>query len=98
MKNNINNDILLANGYRQYEDHFYNAKNLWQKKVKDNKGIKYFIDIYEYNASYEVILTTNTNNYTASLVLFGFNKDINLIDIEKDIERFWITLGGNYYE
>lgn len=40
---------LIDNGYKIYSDHFKHAIRIFEKKVVDKKGIKYFIHIYHYN-------------------------------------------------
>lgn len=49
----ISIDNLIAAGYKRYNDAFQKDINIYigsfQKKVKDDRGIKYFIDVNVYN-------------------------------------------------
>lgn len=47
----ITPQLLLDNGYRQHKDVFKNADWLYQKKVESETGIRYFINVYEYDMS-----------------------------------------------
>lgn len=40
----VTDEILIEHGYRKYNDTWYNADCLFQKRVKDDKGTKYFIN------------------------------------------------------
>jgi len=40
---------LIDNGYVIYHDSWKKAIRLIQKKIKDEKGVKYFINVYHYN-------------------------------------------------
>lgn len=47
----INYDLLKEAGYKRYEQKIRDASALWQKKIKDEKGIKYHIAFFEYDWS-----------------------------------------------
>ena len=79
----ITDDILLEHGYKRFNDSLYNAQALFQKKIKDKKGIKYFIDIYKYTfkvknyiPEYEIRLVSETDNYAINISVV--DKDVNL--------------------
>ena len=93
---------LLKVGFKEF-----NAKNdeptLFQKKITDKKGIKYFINCYKYTFPYdkeritwEFHLQTEAKLGTIDTALFYTDKNIK--QIEKFIEKVWIGYGSNYYE
>lgn len=83
----MNREILLNSGYKELYTNFYrkSAKNAYQKRVRDNVGTKYFINIYEYDNSkygfngctYEISLqsnkTYNDKEFTVNTEIFGFS-------------------------
>lgn len=101
----ITDDILLENGYRKFNDNLYNAQALFQKKIKDEKGIKYFIDIYKYTFNvndyipdYEIRLVSETDNYAIDILIYATGNKMKVDEIEKEVERIWSVLDLNYYE
>jgi hypothetical protein len=46
----ITEEVLLKNGYKEFPVSEFNqfAQKFYQKRIKDDKGIKYFIDFYIY--------------------------------------------------
>lgn len=101
----INEDLLLENGYTKYNDNIYSSEALYQKKIEDEKGIKYFIDIYKYvfaiynnEPIYEVRLNINKELYSMNVLLYTISKDMSLEKIENEVETIWTILGGKYYE
>ena len=101
----ITDDILLENGYRKFNDNLYNAQALFQKKITDGKGIKYFIDIYKYTfkvndyiPDYEIRLVSETDNYAIDILIYATGNKMKIDEIEKEVERIWSALDLNYYE
>ncbi len=105
----LNREELLKHGYKIYDDMHYSAICLYQKRIEDDKGTKYFIDIYEYMLnlkdypdykSYEARLVTSLKNdtYNLNILLYGINDDTSIEQLEKDIDEIWTKLGCDYYE
>ena len=107
----INREELIKHGYKTYDsDALYNAVCLYQKRIKDDKGTKYFIDIYEYMLksqdnydkckSYEARLVTSLKDdtYSLNILLYCIDDNITIEQLEKDIEDIWTKLGCDYYE
>jgi len=40
---------LLDNGYQKFRDNLKNSEALYQKRVSDDEGIKYFLNVYHWN-------------------------------------------------
>lgn len=100
----ITDEILLENGYRKYNDTWYNADRLYQKRIKDKRGTKYFINFLRYNLPvfdneprYDAILSSGTKDYDMEIVLFNIDK-MSIEDIENKIEEMWTKLNLEYYE
>ena len=78
-----------------------NANRFFQKKVKDDKGIKYFIDVYEYEISdeynYEFKLVTQKDKFWVRTTIYSI-ENMTLEEIEKDIEDIWKKCKFNYYQ
>lgn len=107
----INREELIKHGYKTYDsDVLYNAVCLYQKRIKDDKGTKYFIDIYEYRLkskdnydkckSYEARLVTSLKDdtYNLNILLYCIDNNTTIKQLEKDIEDIWTKLGCDYYE
>lgn len=107
----INREELIKHGYKTYDsDVLYSAVCLYQKRIKDDKGTKYFIDIYEYMLkskdnydkckSYEARLVTSLKDdtYSLNILLYCIDDNITIEQLEKDIEDIWTKLGCDYYE
>lgn len=107
----INRKELIKHGYKTYDsDVLYSAVCLYQKRIKDDKGTKYFIDIYEYMLkskdnydkceSYEARLVTSLKNdtYSLNILLYCIDNNTTIEQLEKDIEDIWTKLGCDYYE
>lgn len=101
----INRKELIKHGYKTYDsDVLYNAMCLYQKRIKDDKGTKYFIDIYEYmlksKDSYEARLVTSLKDdtYSINILLYCIDDNTTIEQLEKDIEDIWTKLGCDYYE
>ena len=99
----ITDELLLENNYKKHKDIWNNADSLFQKRVKDDKGTKYFINIYKYTfplhnkPDYTVELAAETENYAIEITLF-YTKGMSLEDIENEIEKIWQSLNLDYYE
>lgn len=98
----MNIDTLLKNGYKIFAEYTLMdfPRNFYQKKVTDGKGIKYFINVYEYTETndFEIELQFIVNKFTINITIFNFDKEMTLEDIEKEIEKIWINNGSPYYE
>ena len=100
----ITDKLLEERGYNKYKDYLYHADCLYQKKIIDDKGIKYYIDIYKYEpeveaieTEYNVVLISDTESYNLEVTLYGI-KDMTLDEIEKEVENIWNSLKCKYYE
>lgn len=95
----MNKKQLLKLGYREYSQ-TDDEPTLYQKKITDKEGIKYFIDCYHYNFpkqdTWEFKLQTSSKLGTINVALF--NTDLTIKKIEQFIEKAWIQFGSNYYE
>lgn len=107
----ICDENLLKSGYKEYpKPEWVNefVYKFYQKKITDEKGTKYFIDVYSYYdedsglTDYEFRLQTeslvNCKNCFCNATLFGLDFEVTIIDAEKKIEELWNALGGIYYE
>ena len=95
--------VLISAGYKeapvlvveQYANRFF------QKKVKDDKGIKYFIDVYEYEISdeynYEFKLVTQKDKFWVRTIIYSI-ENMTIEEIEKEIEDIWKKCKFNYYQ
>ena len=99
--------ILENSGYKRYEDIWRHAYCLYQKRISDEKGIKYFINYYLYrdekqNITFEVDLQFEFDDCVMNIDLFDFKykKLINFTveAIEVKVEDIWRKLGAKYYE
>ncbi|MCI6627094.1 MAG: hypothetical protein MSH29_02160, partial [Tenericutes bacterium] len=77
------------------------ANRFFQKKVKDDKGIKYFIDVYEYEISdeynYEFKLVTQKDKFWVRTTIYSI-ENMTIEEIEKEIEDIWKKCKFNYYQ
>lgn len=101
--------ILEKCGYRRYEDIWRHAYCLYQKKITDEKGIKYHINYFLYRdhvksseLNYEIELRFEDKDCTFELLLYAF-KDDNLTEekvkyYEEKIDKIWNKLDVEYYE
>lgn len=95
--------VLISAGYKeapvpvveQYANRFF------QKKVKDDKGIIYFIDVYEYEISdeynYEFKLVTQKDKFWVRTTIYSI-ENMTIEEIEKEIEDIWKKCKFNYYQ
>lgn len=83
----MDRETLLNSGYKEFKPTLNrsSANNAYQKRVMDNVGTKYFINIYEYDNSrrgfngytYEISLQSNKiyndKEFTVNTEIFGFS-------------------------
>lgn len=93
--------------YCLYDDTLYNSERLYQKRVSDEQGIKYFINFYQYNKektnkvtniTWKVKLQFQLSISTMSITLFTFKDNSDLSEIEQFIDDLWERLEAHYYE
>lgn len=97
----ITDELLLANGYKEYEDTFYHADCLFQKRIRDEMGrTMYFINFYKYKENYEVELSLDMEEYAMSTKWYAFSPvgKVNLEVAEKWVYDLWCKMGCPYYE
>jgi hypothetical protein len=98
----------MARGYKRFDgDYLKNASFLLQKRITDDIGTKYFINVYAYDWKNftavkkdwgfqpEIQLTAGENrDKTVIVSLIGFDID----GVEEHFENLWIIYGKPYYE
>ena len=99
---------LIKNDYKEFKDHFYGASRSFQRKVCDNKGIKYFINIYEWDFSEFKNIAFQNKKYETKMQLISdgacfdicilHTKTDTLEEIEELCEKFWTNMNCQYYE
>lgn len=95
--------VLISAGYKEAPLHIVEqyANRFFQKKVKDDKGIKYFIDVYEYEISdeynYEFKLVTQKDKFWVRTTIYSI-ENMTIGEIEKEIEDIWKKCKFNYYQ
>ena len=91
----INEEVLLKNNYKEYNVPVINfADKFYQKKVADDKGVKYFINFLYYKDvdSYECEVQFELKKFCyMNINLFGFDYDTTLEAIELKIDNLWKT-------
>ena len=92
---------LLKEGYKIYGQ-LDESTTLYQKKVSDEKGIKYFINCYHYfeqdemdSWAFKIQLDSIVGTYNIELFNAG---DITVMNLETLMECEWINHGAKYYE
>ena len=99
----MNKEILIKHGYRRYNQP-ETEPTLYQKKVVDKKGIKYFINCHHYifperspiKDSWEFKLQIESTHGIINTTLFNTDKTINQIEVF--IEETWEHYGSIYYD
>ena len=95
----MNKEILSKSGYRKYNQPD-DKPILYQKKVSDKKGIKYFINCYHYNHykmnTWEFRLQIESKYGTIRTNLF--NSKLTIENIGRFMENIWKNYGSAYYE
>ena len=107
----ICDENLLKSGYKEFPKPDWGpefADRFYQKCFKDEKGTKYFIDVYTYYdetsglTDYEFRLTSeslaNDKPCFCNVNLYGLPYEMLITDVETKIEVLWNALGGIYYE
>lgn len=95
--------VLLNAGYKELDvpkTEQY-ANRFFQKKIKDGNGVKYYIDVYEYELndsySYEFILVTQKDKFWVRTKIYAIDC-MDLDEIEFEIEDIWRKCKFNYYK
>ena len=104
----ITDELLLENGYKEYQpDRIFHpyANRFFQKRFKNEKGqTKYFITIYKYEdldsktQSYNVDLQFEKDTYTMNILLFAINDKMTIEEIEAEVYKIWWELDCKYYD
>lgn len=100
-------DDLLNNNYVEVElNHalsllYPHVDRMFQKRVKDSKGTKYFIDVYCYNTDNNTIMEFEIHSYinqVAIKTLFYCIGVKTLPEIEALIDEYFVNAKLTYYE
>ena len=107
----INAETLLGNGYRRSDHRLNEACNtLYQKKVVDARGTRYFIDIHEYDwsvypqrigprFSYEPqVRFYEGDGETAVNMTVMLDRVKTVEDLEAYVDSMWKRMEFGYYE
>jgi len=99
----IKHEDLLESGYQTFNAAVLrpNSYISYQKRVQDNEGTKYFINIhrYEYEDGDRFEIDCQFTRDDDCFNIFMFNRDDHTIEyVEKTIEDFWVLNKFNYYE
>ena len=107
----LNHDNFRAAGYRCWASKgaSLNADCFWQKSFKDELGIKYHIEFYEYDwskyerhptkdISYEPQVHLNLPNDEVIKISFLVNNEATIEYVEQLAEKAFINMGCIYYE
>jgi len=105
---NIQN-YLKNHGYKFYPQtgvSFPYSDGFYQKKIEDDKGIKYFIEFVFYaetrypngaKSNFGFMANLNVNEPHQTYQIHNLNSLDKIVEAEKKIELFWNIL-GSYYE
>jgi len=114
MPNNyIKPEQWLEAGYRKYTG--YNPRSadyFFQKKFKDDMGVKYFIEcyVYDYNkpewssaagfgkVGYQLEMYTVVNGNVVYVTISPKDEADSIEELEQWFEQMWIATGSNYSE
>ncbi len=97
-------DQFLSNGYREYPTSlgFEHAHCLLQKRLTDEKGIKYFVSVYAYAPSADSVLTGSFySDFRTSRGDEHFSFGCTVVSpdhAEKLAAEFWTKFECDYYE
>lgn len=104
---------LLESGYKRWNQVFLNnADYLLQKKVTDDIGIKYFIDIYAYvrlgkpyfregidnKIGFQPEVQFGSMKYDTMNVTLLIDDMTDIQEVEDTFESLWESVGKPYYE
>ena len=97
-------EVLEKSGYKKYEIDLLHkhASCLYQKRVIDEKGTKYFINaygygIYETSLSFDYEVHLQRKGYCVDMTIFNTNT-MTIEEIESEIDNLWYGGGFEYYE
>jgi hypothetical protein len=88
---------------------FHSTDTLFQKRIRDKKGTRYFINIWWYPTTvvkghalnegiqYSVQIHTEDDSHNR-VVNIEFGSDYSVVEAENLCDELWETLGGKYYE
>lgn len=97
-----------AKGKNFLKGNYCNA--LWQKRVEDNHGTRYFVNFYEFDHSNlqvapsdvgydcEVQFNRGVNDEQTLTSNVSLAKDATVADYEAFVEELFVTMGFNHYE
>jgi len=106
--NKLEQELISAN-YLKSEDIFGTALCIYQKKIKNDVGTKYNIDVLKYNTfeqtgegedkiKWEISLQFQLSISTIDITLFSFVKEQSLKEVERYVNSLWHRLDAHYYE
>lgn len=91
--------VLVRAGYKKWKSPYADAVALWQKKVFDNSGTKYYINIYEHDYGMLTNKKLDFIGFEPSVVFNNDNEDSVKVDYImsdnstiKKIEEFYNTI------
>jgi len=101
----ITEEILLAAGYRRYEDSFSNADWLYRKRIWDENGnTDYFINLYYYKFENQVVWELDMS-FERNDPLFDYvyvktrvKEDCNVEDVEASAAKIFVSMDGVAYD
>lgn len=98
---------LIKRGYKRFNPSDFDdwATDLFQKRIDDENGKKYFINIYKskpiqsinYPIKYSGRMQFNKSPFTFDVNIFHVEKD-NIDIFEQQVEDIWFRMGMQYYE
>lgn len=60
--NNYFEKQLIVNGYKIFEDNWKSSLRGFQKRITDDKGIRYFLNVYHYNHGIQIPICNEYND------------------------------------
>lgn len=100
-------------GYKRYDQEcLKNCDYLLQKKITDEEGIRYFIDIYVYvwedkpwyregidkKIAFQPEVQFGSSTYVTMNVTLLVDDVTDVQEIEDTFENLWVSVGKPYYE
>lgn len=109
----ITRESLAAAGYRQYMDGSIRLRGeacqrLWQKRVTDGRGIRYYVNVFEYDLKKTVPAYKGTSPCFEAEAQFRGKDDVvvnvqvlpaagqGVEDVEAVIGQIWESMGFQY--